>query len=407
MKLKLDAKTVAGLSLTKGRDEEFAWDLDVPNFGLRLRRSGDGVKRIYVAQYRTGGRTRRVRLGVAEHLTPTQAREAARKILARVALGGDPQGEKQAKKAEAGRTFAAMVDKYLEAKQPDLRQVSFRLAKLYLTSSYFQPLHSMGVTAITRDHIADRLIVITKRHSAYTAATARRHLSTFFRWLMEEGLVAANPVVRTPKPKKAKARERVLDDGELVAVWNATGGDNDHDRIVRLQILTGARRAEIGGMRWQEIDFRTGKWTLPAARAKNHRTHSIVLPKTALEILNKIPRLEGHDHVFGDHADTGFTSWHFAKSALDRRLAGAMKEPWRPHDLRRTAVTGMANLGIQPHIIEAAINHVSGHKAGVAGVYNKATYEGEVKTALARWSAHVLDLAAGRRTDKVVPLRKA
>jgi len=243
MKLKLDAKTVAGLALTKGRDEEFAWDLEVPNFGLRLRRSGDGVQRTYVAQYRAGGRTRRVRLGVAEHLSPTQAREAARKVLAKVALGGDPQAEKQAKKAEAGQTFTAMVEKYLEAKQPDLRKVSFRLTKLYLLGPYFRSLHSMGVAAITRDHIADRLTVITKRHSAYTAATAQRHLSTFFRWLMEEGWVAANPVIRTPKPKKAKARERVLDDGELVAVWNATGGDNDHDRIVRLQILTGARRA--------------------------------------------------------------------------------------------------------------------------------------------------------------------
>jgi integrase len=406
MKLKLDAKTVAGLALTKGRDEEFAWDLEVPNFGLRLRRSGDGVQRTYVAQYRAGGRTRRVRLGVAEHLSPTQAREAARKVLAKVALGGDPQAEKQAKKAEAGQTFTAMVEKYLEAKQPDLRKVSFRLTKLYLLGPYFRSLHSMGVAAITRDHIADRLTVITKRHSAYTAATAQRHLSTFFRWLMEEGWVAANPVIRTPKPKKAKARERVLDDGELVAVWNATGGDNDHDRIVRLQILTGARRAEIGGMRWSEID-RGGKWTLPAVRAKNHRTHSIVLPKTALEILNKIPRLEGRDHVFGDRADAGFTSWHFAKSVLDRRLVGTMKESWRLHDLRRTAVTGMANLGIQPHIIEATINHVSGHKAGVGGIYNRAVYTTEVKIALARWSAHVHDLVAGRRADKVVHLRKA
>lgn len=212
--------------------------------------------------------------------------------------------------------------------------------------------------------------------------------------------VAINPVVGTVQPKEL-ARDRVLSNIELAAVWNACGGNSDHDRIVRLLILTGCRRKEIGGMRWSELDD-DGKWTLPSERTKNGYAHTLSLPVSAWSIINSVPRVAGRDHLFGGRAD-GFTDWG-RKRFLDARI-GDIKA-WTLHDLRRTVATRMADIGVQPHIIEAVLNHVSGHKHGVAGIYNRATYEPEKRQALALWADHLLAIVEGRKRV-VVPLKTA
>jgi integrase len=399
MKLKLDTKTVAGLALAKGRDEEIAWDTELEGFGLRLRRGAGALRRTYVAQYRANGRTRRVTLGTAERLTPTQARDGARRILARVSLGHDPQAEKQAKRVAAARTFHTVVDAYLAAKERELRPVSFRVTKLYLTGPYFRPLHATGLADISHPDIAARLSAITRAHSAHTAAAARRAASALFRWAMEEGWAQSNPVIGTRRPQEARPRDRVLTDAELVAIWNASDGDDDHSRIIRLLILLGSRRQEIGGMRRSELDLGTSVWVLPAERSKNHRAHTVTLPAAALAIVAAIPRGD-RDHLFGHRAGSGFTAWSRGKQELDQRLAGAVQS-WRVHDLRRSVATKMADIGIEPHVIEAALNHYSGHRRGVAGIYNRSPYERAVKAALTRWGEHVTALAEGR-TSRVV-----
>jgi hypothetical protein len=126
------------------------------------------------------------------------------------------------------------------------------------------------------------------------------------------------------------------------------------------------------------------------------------LPAAALAIIKSVPQTS-RDHLFGDRADGGFTSWSRGKADLDRRLAGYVR-PWRVHDLRRSVATGMADVGIEPHHIEAALNHHSGFRRGVAGVYNRSKYERAVKAALARWAEHVIALVEGRESN-VVALR--
>src|SRR5262249_26801284 len=228
MKLRLDTKTVSALALGKGQREAFAWDTELGGFGLRLQ----GQRRTYVAQYRTNGHTRRVTIGGTDRLTAAQAREAAKKILARVSLGDDPQNEKAAQRTAAERTFRKVVDIYLDARKPVLRPASFIVIKLYLTGPYFRPLHAMGLAEISHSDIAAGLTAIPRKHSAPTAAAARRAVSAFFRWTMEEGWASANPVVGTRKPAGPQPRDRVLSDNELAAIWNACG-DDDHGRIVR------------------------------------------------------------------------------------------------------------------------------------------------------------------------------
>jgi integrase len=398
MKLRLDTRTVTALALSPGQRELFAWDTELPGFGLRLQ----GSKRTYVAQYRSNGHTRRPTIGPVDRLTTTQAREAARKLLAKVSLGHDPQGEKAAQRLRAALTFVKVAEAYIAAKQDEWRPASLRAYKRYLLAgAYFRPLHAMALDEIKHPDVAARLSAITRGHGAHTASAARRAIAAMFKWAMEEGWCGSNPVIGTRRPAEAPARDRVLSDAELVAIWRACDGcDDDFSRIVRLLILLGSRRQEVGGMRWSELDLDAGTWILPAARSKNHRAHTVALPPTALAIIRAWLRLD-RDCLFGDRSERGFTIWDTEKVALNRRLGDAV-QPWRLHDLRRTTATRMADIGIEPHHIEACLNHYS-NRSGVAGIYNRSTYDRAVKAALLRWDAHVLALVEGR-ASKVVTL---
>jgi integrase len=404
--MKLDARTIASLDLPEGKDDKIYFDEDLEGFGCRLRRRqcDKRVRRTWVAQYRANGRTRRTKIGSTEKVTPVAARLEARRILAKVTLGGDPQGEKATKRREAARTLRSAVEAYLATKQQELRPSSFRVTKLYLTGCYFRTLHSAGVGEIFHPDIAARIGAIERAHGSSTAGAARRALSAFFGWAAAEGLLGrnpVNPVIGTRKPADPRPRDHVLLNDELVAIWRACQSD-DYGRIVCLLILLGSRRQEIGGMCWSELDLDVGAWRLPAQRSKNHQPHFVVMPAAAVQILRAVPQQIGRDQLFGSRAADGFTAWDEGKHALDRRLNGV--RPWHLHDVRRTLATRWGDLGVQPHVIEAALNHYSGHRRGVAGVYNRSPYEREVTAALAMWAEHVLALVEGRQS-KVVPLR--
>ncbi len=403
--MKLDAKTIADLELPAGKSDAIFFDRDLPGFGIRLRGSGDRVRRTWIAQYRAQGRTRRVLVGTPEKVTVTDARSAAKKILAAVELGGDPQDAKAVKRQQSARTVRVLVSAYLEARRLELRPVSFRITNLYLTGPYFRSLHPLAITAVGRSDVAACVRAISRTHSIPTAAAARRALSAFFAWVIAEGEMgdAPNPVQGSHRPADPTARDRVLSDAELVAIWRACE-DDEHGRITRLLILLGSRRQEIGGMRWTELDLDACAWTLPAERSKNNRPHTVALPPVALAIIRSVLR-SARDHLFGDRAATGFSLWSLGKQRLDQRLADAVK-PWRLHDIRRTVATRMADIGVEPHIIEACLNHYSGHRHGIAGVYNRSTYDRAVTAALARWSEHVLALVEGRKGN-VMALQRA
>jgi integrase len=401
--MKLDARTVAEAALPAGKTDHIEWDDDLPGYGLRLRAGGSET---YVVQYRApDGRTRRATIGTVAKLTPTEARQAARKILSRAALGHDPQGEKAAQRQQAVRTVRSLVAAYLEAKQAELRSASYRVTKLYLTGPYFQTMQALAVTAVARSDVAAAIRAIVRNHSTTTAAAARRALSAFFAWCIAEGELGngANPVDGSYRPADLKPRDRVLLDPELAAIWRACQ-DDAPGKIIRLLILLGSRRQEVGGMCWSELDLDAGMWTLPAERSKNHRAVSIALPAAALAIINSVPRTN-RDHLFGDRAGTGFIGWSSFKAELDRRLGSGVK-PWRVHDLRRSAATKMADIGIEPHVIEAALNHYSGHRRGVAGIYNRSSYEGAVAAALERWADHLNGLVSGKKPATVVKLHR-
>jgi integrase len=391
--MKLTAKAVNGLTLPAGKGDVIFFDDAVPGFGFRLRQGAGGkVLRSWIVQYRRVGQTRRMLIGSAEVVGAEQARLQAKKALGAVANGQDPQGERADRRDADKLTLRKAIDEFLAVKQRELRSRSFFETARYLTGAYFKPLHSMPLDTISRRDVATCIVRIARESGNPTASQARSKLSAFFAWCMRMGMVEANPVIGTHEPAKNKSRERVLSDDELSSIWRACGND-EYCKIVKLLILTGARRQEIGGMCWSEINFEAGTWTLPAQRSKNGRAHTLPVLPMMRQIIESVPRMATRDQLFGERATIGFTGWHDCKPGLDQR--SGVTDEWHLHDLRRSVATRMADIGVQPHIIEQILNHQSGHKRGPAGIYNRSSYAREVRAALAQWEDHIRALVSG------------
>jgi integrase len=194
------------------------------------------------------------------------------------------------------------------------------------------------------------------------------------------------------------SRERVLSDAELAEIWRACE-DDEFGKMVKLLTLTGCRRQEIGGLQWSEVNLDEGTITISGSRTKNHHQHTLPLSPTAEEIVRSVPVMIGKDTLFGNGA-RGFVGWEERKAAF-----GVAVKDWQLHDLRRTMATSMCEHGVEPHIVEQILNHTGGHKAGVAGVYNKARYRQQIVAALAWWDDHLRVLAGGGEV-KVIPFAK-
>lgn len=383
--MRLTKDNVTALVLPAGKNDHIEWDESLPGFGVRLRTK----TKSWVVQYRVGRQQRRESLGDVRKVEIDAARRIARQLFAKAELGIDPAAEKAKANAEAtatALTLGRVADLYLERKEGSLRPRTYDQAKLHL-ETHWKALRGQPMKAINRADIAMRLAEMTKERGKTAAARARGNLSALFTWAMKEGLCEANPVLATNDPSEGiEPRDRVLSPEEIKAIWTACEED-DFGRIVKLLLLTGCRREEIGGLKWSEINLDTGVMTIPGERTKNHRALVMALPAAAIHVLEAAHHRADRDYIFGGRGGA-FSAWSYCKLGMDAKL-GRSVAPWRLHDLRRTAATQMAELGVQPHIIEAILNHSSGHKAGVAGIYNRATYQREIKAALALWADQV------------------
>jgi len=354
------------------------WDTTLVGFGARRQ-----LRHVhYLLRYRLNGRQRFHSIGRHGTFTPETARTEARRLLGLVAQRVDPASER----VRSGETFGAEVERYLERKRSVLRPRSIIEIERYLRVQC-KSLHSLPLTGIDRRTIALTLAEIEQHSGPVARNRARTSLSAFFAYAIREGLIdAANPVSGTGKAAESNGRDRVLSEAELAQVLAALGND-PFSEIMRLLILTGARRSEIGGLRWSEIDLERGLIVLPPERCKNGRQQELPISHQAHAVLERQPRR--NEWIWGCE----WTSWSEPKAALDRRLNGIA--PWTIHDLRRSAATHLAELGTSPHVIEAILNHYSGHRAGVAGIYNRARYADEMKSALQAWGDYIDRLVSG------------
>jgi integrase len=394
--VKLNKTTIRSLALPDGKCDHIFFDDALPGFGVRLRAGGS---RRYVLQYDIGGKTRKMSLGSPAELDPGKARETARDLLASIRLGGDPAGERSEARARVAETVGAELPRYLAQKA--VRSSTRRELERYLLR-YARPLHNRAVAAVSRRDVASLLQEVASANGGASANKLRKALSALYAWLISEGLAETNPVAGTNRAPENGPRERVLDDHEIRLVWQHAGSDQ-YGAIIRLLMLTGSRREEIGDLRWSEIDFEQATILLPSWRTKSDRPHLIPLSGPVLAILRSRPRV-GSDgqpstFVFGT-AERGFQDWSGSKRDLDARLTAANGAPlpgWRVHDLRRTLSTkAHDDLDIAPHIVEAILAHKGGHKRGVAGVYNWAEYRKQKREALDAWADFLVKVGSGQ-----------
>jgi integrase len=381
------------------------WYDEPKGFGLRTRND----KRTWIFQYKLDGKNRKLRLGGPE-LNEKQARrlaEAAKGKLATAKLGHgiDPATERDQKRTESqvsktvAHSLGVTVPKYLAARDAKLRNTTKRAIKMYLEGDdYWKPLHNMALAKIGRIDIAAQLTVMTEKNGPVTANRARSALSGLFAWAIGEGWCENNPVIGTNKRTENGPRERSLSDAEAAKVW-LTAPDDDFGKLVKLILVTGCRRAELGGLRWSEINFESRTITLPRDRTKNRQEHIVPLSGAAIEILSSVGDRE-REHVFGRTRGVGFSGWAKPKKDLD---ASVKIDAWTLHDLRRTVRTGLSKLGIQPHIAEAVINHLPPQ---LVRTYDRNTYAAEKRAALEQWATHLKTIVAQATGANVTALKK-
>jgi integrase len=398
---------VAKLKLPPGKSEAYFFDDQCTGLSVRIQ----GSARTWVVWYSVNGRRRRMKLGTLAGTKLKEARHKAEGIVNGARDGADPLAARAVAKVKAADTFGVMVQLYLERRaKPRQRPRTYAETERYLLKRW-APLHDRALDSLTRRDFASRQEQIRTEHGPGAAEKARVYLGMAYSWAMKQGLVDHNPVIGL-ESTPANRRERVLSEDELRKVWQACGEAGDFGAMVRLLMLTGGRRDEIAGMAWPEIDAERALWTLPGERSKNRREHEVPLSKQTLALIEGRPG----PFLFGRDGRNPFSGYSKAKERLDATIARQRAEqrlgrkprkgeepeaadhlaPWTLHDIRRSVVTHMAELGIDPHVIEAVINHVSGHKGGVAGIYNRASYRPQKAAALQRWADWLESVVEGR-----------
>lgn len=421
--MKITASSVRALALPEGKQEAFFWDSQIKGLAVRLRAGGS---KTLVFQYRIAGRQGRINLGNADALDIGQARDRARELYAKVHLGIDPAAETARAKIDSATTFEALMRRYLGRQRAVVRPATYRMLELHLLR-YASSLHRLPVAQITRRDIAAVLAEIAERSGGTSANRLRGSLSSFFAWGIGEGLLDTSPIVGTNRVAE-RPRDRALLPTEIAIIWKEAGAGDFAD-VLRLLALTTCRAAEIGGLRWDEVDLERRELILPPQRTKSARTHSVPLSQLAAAILEARPRRAGSAYVFGRIDGRPFGGWSGSKARLDERVVKAFEgmpeqeiaalrtewhrrgydtsntpPAWLVHDIRRSAATLMAEkLAIQPHVIEAVLGHTFGTR--VARTYNRSDYATEKRHALDAWGAWLTGLVEGRE-QTVLPFRR-
>lgn len=368
--------TIRKMQCPPGQEEKFFWDAGCRGFGIRALRTG---RRSWIFQYRDEhGRTRRIVLGDVSAVELEGARDAARRTAARVTHGSNPSVDR--KKKRAAGTVLEVIEAYLYNAKGRQKARSYKETERHLRT-HASALHHDRAEAVRRRDITVLLERIAGRSGPVAANRVRATLSALWIWGLRTGLIEgeSNPVAFTVRNPE-KARERVLSEAELKAVWGATDDDTDYSRIVRLCLLTGCRREEIAGLRWNEIQ--DDRIVINPDRMKGNQAHEIALLPMISSALPKRP--EAFDGCVFGRLGTGFSGFSDSKEKLDAKLAksGMHMPPWALHDLRRTFSTILHDAGAEPLVIEALLAH---KQQGVAAVYNRASFREAKRSALTRW----------------------
>jgi integrase len=322
-------------------------------------------------------------------------------VLAARTEGRDPASEKR----EARRRLVTdrvddLVEDFIKqhvSKRRSAAEIS-RILKREIVARW----GSRSIHEIKRRDIIELVSEVVDRGAPVAANKILKVAKTFFGWCVGKGIIDRSPAEGVKPPTREVTRDRVLSDDELGRVIQAareTGGA--YAGIVELLALTAQRREEVAQMTWDELALEKQVWTIPGTRTKNGKPHIVHLSEPAIRVITPRPRTGPYVFASGKKPFSAFSK---AKPELDKR---ARVFRWRLHDLRRTAVSGMARLGVPPHVADKILNHTAGTIAGVAAVYQRHQFLAERKEALGAWARHVAEIIPGRCVADIVDWRAA
>jgi integrase len=379
------------------------WDALVPGFGLRI---SDKNSRSWIAMYRVKSKTVMQTLGSLALIPKVDdARQLAREAIIRARSGVNPVEEKRSEEASAEAeqvTFSAVADRWMrEYVERNCSESLARERRRTLGRDILPRWGERPTREITKSDVNDLLdLKADRRDRARKGRTdgagvqSNRTfslLTALFNWAVSQDLVDTNPTAGVRRRVKEVPRDRLLDDDELVRFWGACEAMGlPFGPLFQLLLLTAQRRDEVGGMRRPELDLEKRTWTIPGSRTKNRKPHTVHLSDLTVEIIERLPQIGDSDLLFTTNETTPVSGFSKAKDRLDQ-LMGDPPE-WILHDLRRTATSGMARLGIAPHVVDKILNHTAGTIRGVAAVYNRYQFEPERKAALEAWGRFVESL---------------
>lgn len=365
-------------------------DEKLPGFRLRISQGGT---RTFVLVFMMNGVRRRVTLGRYPSTSLGMARSKALEMLYRVSEGDDPKPPPR--RDEGRQKFESVVEKFLELHcQRHNRLVTQRDTERILRRRFVSVWGDRDVTTIGKRDVIDVLDSIIAEGTPSAANHALSAIRKCFNWSVERSIITASPCAGIEKPSRETSRDRVLDDQELISIWRAADRVGfPFGAIVQVLMTTAQRRSEVAQMRWSQIDRAAKNWSLPAELTKSNRAHLVPLSSLTMTVLKTLPRNDGADLIFPGRlgGDRPFSDFSSGKRLVD---SIAQVRDWTLHDLRRSAATGMAQLGTQPHVIERLLNHMTGTLGGVAGIYNRFGYQPEMRDALQLWSNHLSRLVA-------------
>jgi integrase len=378
--------------------------------GLYLVLQPSGAKS-WALRYRAGGKPAKLTLGAYPAIDLATARRRAQEAIGDVASGKNPAADKKAAR-EAQRAanstadhVEAVANSFIERYVKRSVGASWsRETERLLRVEVIPKIGCKRVGEVTRADIHRLLDEMVDRGSPINANRLLAVMRRMFNWTIERGFVERSPCDKIKAPAAERARDRFLNNDEIQAAWRAFESLGwPFGPIPQLLLLTGARRDEIAGARWSEIDLDAKTWTVAKGRSKNGVAHVIPLSDTAVRIIKGLPRIggKGDGFVFTTTTRAPVSGWSRAKAHVDKAILAVMRPDsevpnsqdapahWTFHDLRRTAASGMAGLGIAPHVVEAVLNHRSGTIKGVAAVYNRYNYAAEKREALDKWALRV------------------
>jgi integrase len=381
-RIKLTKSTIDALPTSKS--DVVYWDAGYPGFGVKVTPKG---RKVFIVLYRTAGagsKLRKYTIGPYGRVTLHQARVAAQKVFAARLEGRDPATEKREARR---RVVADRVEDLLEAfiaQRLSQNRSGDEITRL-LRREVGKTWVGRSIHEVTKRDVVEVISAIEQRGAPATANKTLKSIKTFLRWCVGRAVLDQSPAEGVPLPSKEVGRDRVLDDHELAQVILAARKVGwPYGGIVELLALTGQRREEVARLQWAELDLVQRIWTLPKSRTKNAKVHVVHLSEQSLAVLTRAD--QPGPYVFSPLGTKPFQEFSRAKRRLDQ-LSGV--SGWRLHDLRRTCVSGMARLGVAPHVADKILNHQAGTISGVAAVYQRHDFLAERRAALDLWGAHV------------------